>query len=147
LQLVVVAILLAAIAIVYVLKTRPPGGRPFGNGESPLYPIDKIDDPNTVLATLKSQFNSSSQPMTSPIALYLARACDAAYGSGETTVPRLFFDLRFDQVVPIEVGSAFATVGIKDDIAVVVFRGTDQIDDWYANLHLQWHQLPPGRVH
>lgn len=140
-------LLLVVVIAVAIFKWRFPGGRPFDNELPAPSPIANIDDPENVLATLTADFDSSAQPMESAVVLHLARACDAVYADGETSVPRLFFDLKFDRVVPIGFGSDFVTVGIKDDIAVVVFRGTDEIKDWYTNLSVRWEPVTHGRLH
>ena len=140
-------LLILVVFVVVLLKGRLPGGRPFDNELPSPSPIANIDDPEDILATLTSDFDSSAQPLESPVVLHLARACDAVYANGATSVPKLFFDLKFDRVIPIGFGSNFVTVGIKDDIAVVVFRGTDEIKDWYTNLNVRWQPVTHGRLH
>lgn len=140
-------ILLLVIVVVTVLKLRNPGGRPFDGNHpvTPPTPFADIDDPKNILAALQTTFDADGSP--TPVVLHLARACEAVYANGETSVPRLFFDTRFDRVVPVGFGSNSAIVGLKDDIAVVVFRGTDEIKDWYTNLNVRWDSVEHGRLH
>ncbi len=140
-------ILLIAVVAVAALTLRNPGGRPFDGNHpvTPPTPFADIDDPKNILTTLQTTFDADGHP--SPVVLHLARACEAVYANGETSVPRLFFDTRFDRVVPIGFGSNSAVVGLKDDMAVVVFRGTDEIKDWYTNLNVRWDSVEHGRLH
>lgn len=140
-------ILLLVVVVVAVLKLRNPGGRPFDGNHpvTPPTPFVDIDDPNSILAALQTPFDADGSP--TPVVLHLARACEAVYANGETSVPRLFFDTRFDRVVPVGFESNSAVIGLKDDIGVVVFRGTDEINDWYTNLNLRWDSVEHGRLH
>lgn len=130
------------------LMIRNPGGRNFDNRKpvDPALPCTDIDKPTTILNELQASFNSNATRLT-PIVLYLARACDAVYASGETSVPRLFFDTKFDKVVPISSGPNAAIIGLKDKIAIVVFRGTDETKDWYTNLNSKWAPVEHGKLH
>lgn len=141
----VLAVVAGGLAAFFAM--RNPGGRPFDESQptTPSSPFADIDDPTSMLSAISSEFHADTHP--TPVILHLARACEAVYASGETSVPRLFFDTRFDRVVPIGSGSHFAVVGLKDDIAVVVFRGTDEIEDWYANLSVRWVSVAHGRLH
>lgn len=140
-------LLVAVIVGVAVLIFRNPGGRPFDGNHpvTPPTPFVDIDDPKSILAALQTTFDADGPP--TPVVLHLARACEAVYANGETSVPRLFFDTGFDRVVPVGFGSNSAVVGLKDDIAVVVFRGTDEIKDWYTNLNVRWDSVKHGRLH
>lgn len=123
-----------------------PGGRDFRTVDGD---IDIIDEPNaeTEFKLFRSELNSTKPSFFEPVTVSLARLCDGIYGDEKTTVPRTFYDLQFETVEPAVAGSQAALVGVRGDVVVVVFRGTNEIKDWYFNLDTRSEPCEHGSFH
>lgn len=142
---VLASVLILIIAAAVVLWWRKPGGRSFDERRPGKFPVDGLNDPQKVLAELQTDLDANGSPR--PLLLHLALVCKAAYANGEACVPRLFYDTAFDRVVPVEIGPNFAFIGIRGEIAVVAFRGSNEIRDWYTNFQLKLVGIDHGRLH
>ena len=83
-----------------------------------------------------------------PALLPLARMSESAY-LDDDKVNQEFKRNGFDSVLKVD--SPFHTqvayVGSSEDVAVVVFRGTDDTVDWFVNANMYLHELPAGEIH
>ena len=123
-----------------------PGGRQFVDDGEGVPTIVELDAKKT-FSYFQSELDSTKEPFFDPVTVSLARLCGGIYGDEVTTVPRAFFDLRFDKIEPAVTGSQAALIGRKDDVAVVVFRGTNEIKDWYFNLDVGSQPCDHGSMH
>lgn len=76
----------------------------------------------------------------------LARLSLYAYRAPPESVT-LIRDLGFGYVQPIQEGSTQCYFVAQQDVAVIVFRGTDELRDWIINLSLVGAPWPPHSVH
>jgi pimeloyl-ACP methyl ester carboxylesterase len=135
------------VGVVAILVSRNPAGQEFEDDTTSreIVVVDDSNDKN--LAMLRAGIDSESRPFNAPVTLHLAELCHAVYSNPETTMPKLFFDLRFDSVRSIGDGTNKAVVAIKGDTSIVVFRGTDEIRDWLTNFDVRNVSLDHGNVH
>lgn len=125
---------------------RDPGGRDFISDDSDVETIVE-PDAKAKFEQFRTELDSTKDSFFEPITVPLARLCDGIYGDEKTTVPRTFFNLRFDSVEPAVAGSQAAMIGSKEDVIVVVFRGTNEIKDWYFNTDIRLHPSEHGNFH
>ena len=123
-----------------------PGGRDFKIVDGD---IDTIEEPSAEkkFELFRSELDSAKTSFFEPVTVLLARLCDGIYADEKTTVPRTFYDLQFQTVEPAVAGSQAALVGVKGDVVVVVFRGTNEIKDWYFNLDARSEPCEHGSFH
>jgi len=96
----------------------------------------------------RSEWNIYGRFESWPALLPLAQLSEAAYGNAfvlEQEAKRLGFDNCLTVDSPFH--SQVAYIASGDDVAVVVFRGTDDTEDWFVNANMYLHDLPVGEIH
>jgi triacylglycerol lipase len=88
----------------------------------------------------------SSKDESWPVTRTLALCSKIAYLDQQESKSN-FRDLGFRHIEPIGVDSMAGYVLAIGDVAVVVFRGTDDFDDWIVNLHMTTTQTKHGAAH
>ena len=83
-----------------------------------------------------------------PTVLPLAKMCEISYEDPEQ-VSKAFEQFGFPKTVAVvsPLHSQVAFVASCNDVAVVIFRGTDDTEDWIININTYMHQTPDGGVH
>ena len=83
-----------------------------------------------------------------PALLPLAQLSEAAY-EVDMGVEQVAKGLGFDKCITVDspFHSQVAYIVSGDDAVVVVFRGTDDAEDWFVNANLYLHDLPAGEIH
>ncbi len=81
-----------------------------------------------------------------PFSEKMAECCSIAYLAPVDATPA-FKALGFEQVEPFVQDSMAGYVAFVDDVAVIVFRGTDDNWDWFVNLDSQTTQTDHGPIH
>ena len=113
-------------------------------------------DPQTELMTcseaqfLQSQFEPQERGFSAGNMAYLAYCAQVAYCSKEkskTELNKLGFSIEGDQhFLDFSDNTQVLVIGDADKI-IVVFRGTENSDDWRTNIKLRKVDWPVGRVH
>ena len=94
---------------------------------------------------LRSVWDSANTPDW-PVVEFLAVMCENAYLAPEEA-KKAFLALGAEQVHPVAAESMVAYVVGAADVAVVVFRGTDDLADWLVNLDCRTAETPHGTIH
>ncbi len=96
----------------------------------------------------RSEWNIYGRFESWPALLPLAQLSEAAYGN-TLVVEQEAKRLGFDQCLTVDspFHSQVAYIASGDDVAVVVFRGTDDTEDWFVNANMYLHDLPVGEIH
>ena len=83
-----------------------------------------------------------------PALLPLAQLSEAAY-EDSLMVEQKAKSLGFDKckTVSSPFHSQVAYIVSGGDVVVVVFRGTDDVEDWFINANMYLHQLEVGEIH
>ncbi|HOM16306.1 MAG TPA: lipase family protein [Thermoguttaceae bacterium] len=97
------------------------------------------------LEKLRSAWDSEKAPEW-PIVELLAVLCEKAYLAPEEA-EKAFHTLGLEQVRPVTAESMVGYVVWAADVAVVVFRGTDDQADWLVNLDCRTAETPHGTIH
>lgn len=138
---ILLGIVIGVIAIYLVFS--PPGGqdtvdqndRPDPRPEPPVHPLE----------CLRSAWDSEEYADW-PVAELLAAMSKQAYCTpkqAESTFRRY----GFGKVTPVKAGSLIGYVACYEDMMVIAFRGTDDIQDWLINLNRFAVKTPHGEIH
>lgn len=140
-----VGLLTAAMIAVAVIAVLAPGGQRTVEVQRPVLPdVPELVD-RDLLRRLRGPWDSDAAPNW-PVAETLAQCCEIAYLPPVDARPR-FEKLGFTMVEPLVAGSMLGYFVSIKDCDVVVFRGTDDLADWFRNLDTQTVKTPDGRVH
>lgn len=101
--------------------------------------------PASPLECLHTDWNSEAYPDW-PVAELLAEICNEAYDAPVDAVEK-FRDMGFDNCTVLLDSSMAGYVITWNDTAIVVFRGTDDRFDWFANLDYAPAPTPHGEIH
>ncbi|QEG35899.1 lipase family protein [Bythopirellula goksoeyrii] len=137
------AVITIGIVGLLVVVVSPPGREPTipePNWVRPDLP------PSTNLVTILSADWDAAAYADWPVAELMGEISEAAYLAPVEAEAKLQ-SLGFTNVDSIKVASMLGYVLKKDDIAVIVFRGTDDVPDWIANLKTFPTRTSDGRVH
>ena len=132
------------LAIILSISSSPPGDEdtyvePDGQSDHHVTP------PIGSLELFQMKWDSESRfdwPVVEPLAMMSQSAYDE-----QTTAAAAFQNLGFERVVPIVVGSMTAYVASSKNVMVIVFRGTDDSDDWLVNLDTDPARTRHGQIH
>ena len=80
------------------------------------------------------------------VADILGRMSKAAYLDPEEANAS-FRQLGFDEITPSISGSMVSYIVTLRPVTVIVFRGTDDLEDWLANLKVIAQDVPGGQIH
>ena len=111
-------------------------------------PIDRIVDVAEPIDAFRADWDIRGRFETWPALLPLAEMSKVAYSSEDEANP-LFQRFGFDSVVPIKspFHSHWAYVAHGKDVLIVVFRGTDEKEDWLSNANVYPHRMAEGDMH
>jgi len=141
------AVLLGIVIFVGMVEFTNPGGEdtkpiPDTQDEIVLPEFDKQLDP------LRADWDIHGRFEEWPAVLPLARMSEVAY-LDDYSVERQFKQAGLSSFRTID--SPFHTqvayIGSAENVAVVVFRGTDDTEDWFVNANMYLHDLPIGEIH
>lgn len=104
----------------------------------PVPPADPLD-------LFRSSWDSEGNPDW-PVAEVLASMSEAAY-STEVEAKAVFGKAGFAEAATFADGNTVCYVVSAGDVAVVVFRGTDDTQDWFTNLNRFSRDTPHGQIH
>lgn len=139
-----VAFLLLGFCGLWSVITSAPGGE-----DTVIEVVREITDDDseslTLVETLKSDWDAYDHASW-PVAEVMAEASRIAYLPPFEAKPE-FIDLGFESVETMSDGSMVGYVVAVDDVAVVIFRGTDDPGDWLANLDRSIAKTPDGPAH
>ena len=117
-----------------------------------------VDDPKKpaeivefteALERFRAEWNIYGRFEEWPTVLPLAHMSEISYDTGDQPAEGRFKALGFEDVVCISspLHSQVAYVVSGEDVAVVVFRGTDDTEDWIQNINKYVHQGDDGGMH
>ncbi len=137
------AVIGVVLAYGYYIVNGPPTTEPTD--------VDNRPKPAPIVATLSEKLKlefSAYDPPSWPVAFELANCSSIAY------MPPVFAEEELRQrgytdVQTLNFGSALGYVATLDDVAVIMFRGTNppEIQDWYVNLNNKAYASEHGPVH
>jgi triacylglycerol lipase len=104
--------------------------------------VDDDSETLTLVETLKAEWDAYDHASW-PVAEVMAEASRIAYLPPFKAEPE-FIKLGFESVETMSDGSTVGYVVAVDDVAVVVFRGTDDPGDWLANFDRSVAKTPDG---
>lgn len=123
-------------------------------GCSPPWADDVVDEQDgdalpvpsrTLLEKLAADWDSESVADW-PVAEVMAQLSNVSYLPPVDAQPR-FEEIGFESVETFVDGSMLGYVVTLEDAAVIVFRGTDDRDDWISNLDILSVDTPHGAIH
>lgn len=126
-----------------VLVLSPPGGEKT-IVEVP-EPLPEDERPKTLREALLAEWDADAQANW-PVAAVMAELSDLAYLSPYEVEPKLKA-MGFESVDTVLEGSMIGYFLQVEDQAVIVFRGTDDLDDWLANLDTKIADTGSGLAH
>ena len=135
----IVSILLLVVGAVVVI-TSAPGGE------------DTVDDAPSLPPEVRNKLEALSKGWDSeasanwPVAELMAELSEASY-EPPVDAYETFKKLGFEQPMPLVDGSMLGYVTYRGEVAVIVFRGTDNNIDWIVNLTRNATQTPKGPIH
>jgi triacylglycerol lipase len=138
----VALVAIAAIGFIYIIKS-PPGNEIVDNNSSNHPPRPKPSD--SALERLRSNWNSNPW-LDWPVAETLAMMSEAAY-LAPVDAKASYGKMGFNQFETIIDASMVGYIVCHDDVAVIVFRGTDDVYDWFKNLDDRTTETPHGVIH
>lgn len=141
-----IALLLLAVVAVWFISATPGCEEVIDelpvDPNNPVVPIIPSKNPLDVYR----QGWDSEGPANWPIADRLAEMSELAYLAGPAAGPE-FRRIGFSKAVPIIKDSMVAYVLQEKDVAIIVFRGTDDGPDWLVNLDDASTPTAEGGVH
>ncbi|MCZ2340443.1 MAG: lipase family protein [Bacteroidales bacterium] len=142
LKIVLVLVVIGGGFVVYVANSKPGRGKIIDEDARPEPgPVRPV----TLIERLRAPWDSESYSDW-PVAEDLATISETAYLSPvEAEVE--YRKLGFVQVNTFVAASMVGHVVSADDVAVVVFRGTDDNSDWLVNLDRNSVETPHGAIH
>jgi hypothetical protein len=102
---------------------------------------DLVVDDNLLLPTFGKNYNKDMARYCCDL---IQRIYDYSYYGGELMSPhklRKEIELSYDKS-----GSAFSVIWSTKDTLFIIFRGTQNLDDWYSNLSYQQKQYNPSSL-
>lgn len=138
----ILGIVVAAIGVVD-LVTSPPG-----NEQTVVEvpePLPEDERPKTLQEALRAEWNADAQANW-PVAAVMADASDLAYLPPFEAEPK-FKAMGFESAALMLEGSMAGYFLKIEDQAVIVFRGTDDLNDWLANLDTDIAKTGSGLAH
>ena len=141
--LVAIAVLLVVWATITYRSLRGGGTKP-----EPDTPIDNIKHFDKRLDAFRATWDIYGRFEAWPAVLPLAEMSKNAY-LPENDAKSLFQQYGLTSVVPIcsPFHSQYAYVAYGEDVLVVVFRGTDDTEDWFFNANAYPRQMAEGNLH
>jgi len=134
------------VILVLMLTFRIPGGeetKPIPDRDSLVQPEhdDRLD-------VFREDWNIRGDFRMWPALLPLAQMSNLAYEL-ESPADDEFAILGFDtvKIVDSPFHSQVAYIAAADDVLVVVFRGTDDTEDWFSNANMYLRHMAEGKIH
>jgi triacylglycerol lipase len=106
----------------------------------PNHQLPKIPD------ALQKPWNTEDKSEGGAVSIRLAEICRDVYLPPDEAA-RLFAGRGFASSTAVQIGSTVAMVIRCQDVAIVAFRGTDDIEDWFINLDVRLTPTDHGRMH
>ena len=139
----IVTIVIVAIAtfFIYIIRSAP-GRIETIDQDGEATPSPPISNP---FDSLRANWDSEAYADW-PVAELLAEVSQYTYlPPGEAEVE--LNSLGFQEVTPVIEASMVGYVAITDDVAVIAYRGTDDLTDWLANLDRSAIETTHGDIH
>jgi triacylglycerol lipase len=114
---------------------RKPESKPDDAANRPLPSIDALSVPW-----------ESTAEVDWPITAILGQMATDVYLTPDEAA-KAFKTMGFETVTPFSVASMVGAVAALDDTVVVSFRGTDELEDWLANLDIRSKSISGGKIH
>ena len=140
-------LIVVALALAGIIEFTNPGGektKPIPNSDEKIV----VPSYDHALDAFRAEWDIYGRFETWPALLPLAQLSEIAY-EDSVVVEQKAQSLGFEKCItvssPFHTQVAYLVSG--GDVAVIVFRGTDDTEDWLTNANIYLHQLRIGEIH